>query len=238
MSTRQDKRRLLGPAGVQRISFSNSNISAVFGDAENTTTPNSLEDEITVERDVLQNTANSSTLYSVNNAAEFLSLLSSLYVKPYKQQFVEKCVINVNFENFVQRNLTTYEQFLQNFLESTIILSDYPKSGLDFFIKDVTSSNAINANVSKTEPVDLNLLKHIITSAVLTLLEANINIKYFPAVGISKSKQTITIYIKNETEILSYYSNVQERPLSTVSKELEECKADARVNRLSTRSCF
>lgn len=242
MSLKHDKRRLLGPSDVQHVSLSNSSISETFIDIKNDKNVNSQEGEeeediMVVERDILQHTCNSSTLYTVTNKNEYLSLLSSMYVKPYKQQFVEKCVINVNFENFINKeNLTTYEHFVQEFLESTIILSEYPKSGLDFFIKNVTTSN--NYDITKKQPVDVILLKHLITSTILTLLEANISIKYWPAVGISKSKKTLAIYIKNESEIISYLSNTQSSPLINIKEELEECKIDARKNRFNIKSWF
>ncbi|XBW36095.1 hypothetical protein QEN19_001671 [Hanseniaspora menglaensis] len=242
MATRQDRRRLLGPAIVQRVSFSSSNVCGHDEKKKSEAADpqediEEKEDKVTVVRNILHNTANSSVLYSATNSKQQLALLSSLYVKPYKQQFVEKCVINVNFEGFGEV-VSAQEQFVQEFLESTIILAEYPKTGLDFFIKNVTTSNAIKPDFTLTQPSELLLLKHIFTATILVLLEANVSLKHWPAVGVSKSRKTIAVYVKNETEIVTFLSHTSEEPEESLAQELADCFDDARDNRAIIRGWF
>jgi len=127
-------------------------------------------------------------------------------LKPYKSSFVESGVVNVNFEDFSSTNeMSTYEHFLQQFLETSILLSEYPKTGLDFFVKNVTISNIKEESIGKKIYEELELLEQITNSIISLLLEANISLKYWPSVGVSQNKKTICIFVKNETEVLNFF---------------------------------
>lgn len=237
MSVKQDKRRLLGPANAISITQANSHISNL-----ETINKEGQEDgtnEISLEHNILKTTANSSILYNSENNNKFLSILSALYLKPYKSSFVESGVVNVNFEDFSSTNeMSTYEHFLQQFLETSILLSEYPKTGLDFFVKNVTISNIKEESIGKKIYEELELLEQITNSIISLLLEANISLKYWPSVGVSQNKKTICIFVKNETELLNFFSKLDILESKSIEKDIEECRKNAASSRLLIRKLF
>ncbi|GMM42134.1 hypothetical protein FOG48_01122 [Hanseniaspora uvarum] len=237
MSVKQDKRRLLGPANAISITQANSHISNL-----ETINKEGQEDgtnEICLEHNILKTTANSSILYNSENNNKFLSILSALYLKPYKSSFVESGVVNVNFEDFSSTNeMSTYEHFLQQFLETSILLSEYPKTGLDFFVKNVTISNIKEESIGKKIYEELELLEQITNSIISLLLEANISLKYWPSVGVSQNKKTICIFVKNETEVLNFFSKLDILESKSIEKDIEECRKNAASSRLLIRKLF
>lgn len=237
MAIKQDKRRLLGPANAISITQANSLIKSL-----DTLKGNDKDDgtnKISLEHNFLKNTANSSVLYKSENNNKNLSILSALYIKPYKLSFVESAVVNVNFEDFSSGNeMSTYELFIQQFLETCIILNEYPKTGLDFFVKNVTTANIGHESLGKTAYIELELLEQIANSIISLLLEANLSLKYWPSVGVSQNKKTICIFVKNETEILNFFSSLDVLDSESINNDIEECRNKAAASRLLLRSLF
>lgn len=237
MAVKQDKRRLLGPSNAINITQSNSHIPKL--EAKHNDEQQDGINEISLEHNFLKTTANSSVLYKAENNNKYLSLLSSLYIKPYKAAFVESAVVNVNFEDFISTNeMSTYEHFLQQFLETTILLSEYPKTGLDFFVKNVTISNIKEESIGKKIYEELELLEQITNSLITLLLEANMSLKYWPSVGVSQNKKTICIFIKNETEVLNFFSKLDMLESEDIQKDIDECRKSAASSRLLIRQLF
>lgn len=237
MAIKQDKRRLLGPANAINITQANSLINNLDNskEIENDDGTN----EISLEHNFLKNTANSSVLYKSENNNKNLSVISALYIKPYKLSFVESAVVNVNFEDFSSVNeMSTYELFIQQFLETCIILNEYPKTGLDFFVKNVTTANIGHETLGKTAYTELELLEQITNSIISLLLEANLSLKYWPSVGVSQNKKTICIFVKNETEVLNFFSSLDVLDSENINNDIEECKKKATNTRLHLRSFY
>ena len=237
MAVKQDKRRLLGPSNVINITQSNSYIKNL--ESKHTNEQQDGINEISLEHNFLKTTANSSVLYKAENNNTYLSLLSFLYIKPFKSAFVESAVVNVNFEDFISTNvMSTYEHFLQQFLETTILLHEYPKTGLDFFVKNVTISSIKEDSIGKNIYEELELLEQITNSIITLLLEANMSLKYWPSVGVSENKKTICIFIKNETEVLNFFSKLDLLESENIQKDIDECRKSAASSRLLIRQLF